>query len=91
VLIPIGEVAAKDNFSDIKETSREDILAAHRVPPALIGITPRNNGGFGDPEKALKVFLANEISPLMEQFKTINDWVQTDLIDFDLLTFHDLF
>jgi len=72
-LIPIGEVAAKDNFEGIKETSREDILVMHRVPPVLMGITPKNTGGFGDPEKASRVFFHNEILFLGEnviQFET---------------------
>jgi len=81
-LIPVGEVAAKDNFEGIKETSREDILAAHRVPPVLMGITPKNTGGFGDPEKALKVFFLNEIFPLMEQFKVVNDFLGVNAIEF---------
>ncbi|WP_236823342.1 hypothetical protein [Blastomonas sp. RAC04] len=28
--------------------TRDDMLAAHHVPPKLIGIIPQNNGGFGD-------------------------------------------
>lgn len=32
-LIPISEVAVKDDFASIKNACRDDVLAAHRVPP----------------------------------------------------------
>lgn len=63
-LIPISEVAAKDDFLNIKDSSRDDVLAAHRVPPQLIGMLPNNTGGFGDVEKAAMVFARNEITTL---------------------------
>src|SRR5690606_18564784 len=47
-LIPIGEAAAKDEFFNIKNVSRDDQLAAHRIPPQLMGVVPANAGGFGD-------------------------------------------
>ena len=49
-LISVGEVAAKDNFADIKSVSQDDILTVHWVPPSLMGITPKNTDGFGDPD-----------------------------------------
>jgi len=48
-LIPISEVAAKDDFAAIKSTSRDDILAAHRVPPQLLGVVPSNARGATSP------------------------------------------
>lgn len=82
-LIPVSEVAAKDEFSSIKSTTRDDQLAAHRVPPQILGVMPNTTGGFGDVEKAAKVFNMNEIEPLMERFKEINDWVGETVIDFN--------
>ena len=32
-IIPLSEVAAKDEFLNIKNVSRDDMMAAHRVPP----------------------------------------------------------
>ena len=73
-LIPISEVAAKDDFLNIKNLSRDDILAAHRVPPQLMGMLPNNTGGFGDVEKAATVFARNEITPLQTAIgNAIND------------------
>jgi PBSX family phage portal protein len=39
---PIAEVAAKDEFLGIKEVTRDDMLSAHRTPPQLLGIVPKN-------------------------------------------------
>lgn len=82
-LIPVGEVAAKDNFADIKSVSQDDILTAHRVPPSLMGITPKNTGGFGDPEKASKVFARNEIKPYQDRFLQLNDWMGEEIVRFN--------
>ena len=81
-LIPVSEVAAKDEFIGIKNTSRDDVLAAHRVPPQLLGVVPLNAGGFGDVAKANDVFTANEIEPLQMQFLAINDWIQEEAVAF---------
>jgi capsid portal protein len=65
-------VAAKDDFASIKNTSRDDILAAHRVPPQLLGMIPTNAGGFGDVEKAKQVFMENEIAPIQAKMLGLN-------------------
>jgi PBSX family phage portal protein len=74
-LIPISEVAAKDDFASIKNTSRDDILAAHRVPPQLLGMIPTNAGGFGDVEKAKQVFMENEVTPIQAKMVALNELV----------------
>ncbi|MFD0726951.1 phage portal protein [Lysobacter brunescens] len=81
-LIPISEVASKDDFKAIKETSRNDILAAHRVPPQLLGLVPNNTGGFGKASEAAEVFVANELLPLQIMFRQINDWVGEEVVSF---------
>lgn len=82
-LIPVSEVAAKDEFLNIKNVTRDDQLAAHRVPPQLMGIMPNDKGGFGDSEKAAWVFNANEIKPLMERLKEVNDWLGIEVVRFN--------
>lgn len=82
-LIPVAEVAAKDEFRAIKDVTRDDQLAAHRVPPQLMGIVPTNNSGFGDAEKAARVFNANEIEPMQARFKEINDWMGEEVVRFE--------
>ena len=74
-LIPIGEAAAKDEFFNIKNISRDDQLAAHRVPPELIGVVPSNSAGFGNVVNAARVFARNEIQPLQDHVgQCINDF-----------------
>ena len=72
-ILPIAEVAAKDEFVGINNVTREDILTAHRVPPQLLGIIPQNNGGFGDIRSANDAFHRNEIEPLMAVMRQLND------------------
>lgn len=63
-ILPLSEVAAKDDFFNIKRSSWDDLLSAHRVPPQVMGIIPDDMGGFGYVEKASPVFVRNELTPL---------------------------
>lgn len=81
-IIPVAEVAAKDEFLHIKTVTRDDQLAAHRVPPQLLGIVPSNTGGFGDAEKAAGIFAANEIDPIQNRLLELNDWVGEEVVSF---------
>lgn len=81
-LLPIGEVAAKDEFTGIKTASRDDILAAHRVPPQLLGILPNQSSSFGDVVKAAQVFAANELKPLQTRFLELNEWAGEEVVKF---------
>lgn len=82
-VIPISEVAAKDEFSGIKDITAQDQLAAHRIPPALMGIVPRTNSGFGSIEQAVASFGRNEIQPLMADFEMFNEQADDEIIRFD--------
>lgn len=82
-VIPISEVAAKDEFLGIKDATRDDILAAHRVPPALLGIVPKNTGGFGAIGPAARVFVKNELEPLQNRCRELNDWIGEDVVRFE--------
>ena len=81
--MPFGEITAKDEFNGIKNVTRDDLLAAHRVPPQLMGIMPTNTSGFGDVEKAAKVFAINELYPIMEDLKALNDWLGVEVFKFN--------
>jgi len=76
-------VAAKDEFLNIKNVSRDDMMAAHRVPPQMMGIMPSNVGGFGDVEKASLVFVKNELLPLQKRFEELNCWLKEEVIQFE--------
>ncbi len=85
-IIPLSEIAAKDEFLNIKNVSRDDMMAAHRVPPQMMGIMPNNVGGFGDVEKASSVFVRNELVPLQKRLKELNEWLGEDVISFESYT-----
>lgn len=72
-IMHLSEVAAKDEFLNIKNVTRDDLLVAHRTPPQVLGIIPQNNGGFGDVRTAMDVFFSNEIMPLMDVMRQVND------------------
>lgn len=74
-VIPVADAAARDEFLGIKNCTRDDILAAHRVPPQLLGVVPQNSGGFGSIAEASKVFFDHEIVPLQMRLMAINDWL----------------
>jgi capsid portal protein len=78
----LGLPLAKDEFLNIKNVSRDDQLAAHRVPPQLMGIVPANTGGFGDTLKAAQVFAANELEPLQSRLMELNAWLGEEVIQF---------
>lgn len=59
------------------------MMAAHRVPLQMMGIMPNNVGGFGDVEKASRVFVRNELTPLQKRIMELNDWVDEEIIRFD--------
>ncbi|MRT40098.1 phage portal protein [Enterobacteriaceae bacterium RIT702] len=81
-ILPLSEVATRDDFFNIKKASRDDLLSAHRVPPQMMGIIPDNTGGFGDAVKAAQVFVRNELTPLQERMKEINNWANYEIVTF---------
>lgn len=73
-IIPVGDFSTKDELEKIKNISRDDIVAAHRIPPALASIVPAEaRGGFGDIAKADQVYEKNEIVPIRNILLQVND------------------
>lgn len=81
-IIPVSEVAARDDFFNIKNTSCDDMLAAHRVPPQLMGLVPSNSGGFGAILPAAQVFARNELESLQATFSGLNEWLGQEVVKF---------
>lgn len=82
-ILPFQQITARDEFMNVKAASRDDVLAAHRVPPQLMGAMPSGQGAFGDVEKAARVFAINELMPVMEAMKHVNDWLGEEVIRFN--------
>lgn len=81
-LIPVSEVAAKDEFSAIKNQTRDDVLASLRIPPQLMGIVPQNAGGFGSIREAAQIFVANELEPIQSRMTQLNEWLGEEVVRF---------
>lgn len=71
-IIPVGDIATKDEFEKIKNLSRNDVLSMWRIQPALAGVMPDNAGGFGDIEKISRVYHENETVPVHRVFLELN-------------------
>lgn len=71
-VIPVESAQAQDKFFDIKNVSRDDIIATHRVPPNLIGVMATNAGGFGNILEAREAFVRNEILPLTKLLAAVH-------------------
>jgi capsid portal protein len=55
-------------------------LAAHRVPPVLLGVVPQVTGGFGKPGEAADAFYVAEIEPLWMRLLEINEWLGAEAV-----------
>lgn len=78
-IIPVGDFSTKDELERIKNISRDDIIAAHRMPPALAAIIPQNMTGFGDISKVDAVYEKNEVWPLREILLELNDFLPANV------------
>lgn len=65
-ILPVGDFSSKDELEKIKNLSRDDIIAAHRIQPALACLIPQNQGGFGDIAKINEIYQENEIKPVQD-------------------------
>lgn len=81
-IMPIADVTARDEFSSVKNISRDDMLAAHRTPPQLIGVIPQNNGGFGNVNETRDAYYRTEIVPIMRRLLKANEAFGVRLISF---------
>jgi capsid portal protein len=81
-IIPIADVTAKDEFSAVKNVSRDDMLAAHRTPPQLIGIIPQSTSGFGKVADTRDAYYETEIIPVMRRMQRVNDAFGQPLLAF---------
>lgn len=81
-IMPIAEVGANDQFLGIKEVTRDDMLAAHRTPPQLLGIVPKNGTGFGNVIDAARAYYHVEIGPLQWRLQELNEWLGWEAVAF---------
>ena len=78
-ILPVGDFSTKDELEKIKNISRDDTIAAHRIPPALANIIPAVPGGLGDIGKADAVYGKNEVGPIREVLLEVNAHLPADV------------
>lgn len=72
-VIPVGDIATKDEFDKIASITTRQVLGMHRMQPGLAGVIPENTAGFGDPEKIMRVYHELEITALQSVFLELNE------------------
>ena len=82
-VIPVGDIATKDEFEAIKNITEREMLAMHRMQPGLCGIIPQNVSGFGDLEKTMKVYYEMEVIAMQQPFYEINDLLGEQVVRFN--------
>ena len=77
-IIPIGDIATKDEFERVKNLTRSDVLAMWRINGALAGILPETPGGYGDLDKITRNHYDNEVVPQQQVFLQLNSLLPRD-------------
>jgi len=85
-VIPVSGVTAKDEFGSIKNISRNDMLAALRIPPQLMGILLQNADGFGSIKEAAQIWAMNELEPIQAHLHQVNEWLGEEVVRFKPLS-----
>lgn len=75
-LIPVGDIATKDEYERIKGITRAETLAMWRMQPALSGAMPDNVGGFGDIKSIATVYFEYETVPMQDNFLQLNQYLK---------------
>lgn len=77
-IIPVGDIATKDEFERIKNITRNDVIAAWRMNPALAGCMLENAAGVGEVEKIDRLYKNNEIRPISQLFLQVKGELRND-------------
>lgn len=72
-ILPVGDIATKDEFERIQNITRDDAISVWRIQPALAGVMATNAGGHGDITKISKVYHDNETVPFQNVLLHVND------------------
>jgi len=87
-LIPVGDIATKDEFERIKNITAQDVLVGHRFPAGKGGLMPQPGSNFPDPEKVGREYAKDEIIPvcemIMDEINNVIDIPTSMKITFDL-------
>ncbi len=67
-IIPVGDIATKDDFERVKNISTQDIFAGHRFPAGMGGMMPQIGANMPDPIKVSQVYDKYEVIPVCKVF-----------------------
>ncbi|MEI6896261.1 MAG: phage portal protein [Psychromonas sp.] len=79
-LTPIGQVEAKDAFKTVKESTNNDVLSIHRVPPDLMSVVREGFNSSSDLNKVDRIFYKNELTPYVEALSSLNDFAGKQVV-----------
>ncbi len=82
-IIPVGNIGTKDDYEKIKSITEREMLAMHRMQPALSGVIPEVNGGYGDLLKMREVYHDLEITALQAPFLELNEALGREVVKFN--------
>lgn len=74
-LIPVGDIATKDEFERIKNITAQDIFVGHHFPTGMGGMPPKTGSTIPDPLKESQVYDRYEVIPVC---KRITDAVNNE-------------
>jgi len=77
-IIPVGDIASKDEFERIKKITLNDMLSMHRAQEALSGQSSGDSPGFGDLDKITRAYYNNEVVPMQQDMLEINEYLPTN-------------
>ncbi len=67
-LIPVGDIATKDEFERIKNITAQDVFVGHRFPAGMGGMIPQTGSTIPDPLKVSEVYDRYEVIPVCKRF-----------------------
>lgn len=67
-IIPVGDIATKDDFERVKNISTQDIFTGHRFPAGMGGMMPQIGANMPDPIKVSTVYDKYEVVPVCKVF-----------------------
>ncbi|WP_295894105.1 phage portal protein [uncultured Vibrio sp.] len=67
-IIPVGDIATKDDFERVKNISTQDVFAGHRFPAGMGGMMPEVGANMPDPIKVSTVYDKYEVVPVCKVF-----------------------
>lgn len=72
-VIPVGDVATRDEFEKIKHTSQADIMAAWGTRQEVAGLAPDNFGSTGDIDKLVELDFWTNTYPVLQKLERFNE------------------